>query len=167
MPIYNNISDVSDETVRFCIYRAVATGSGGFGKAEPLVEIVYDPPEASNTLHAAYSGTASAADFKKIKASYIGAATQLTLVDRIINFYFGDNHLVNVNKFNPGEPDIVYFDSDVEAGKTYKYWASSWDSTGNESVWSQAAIIGVPSEAKPKAPEALEIAVKTLIDNLK
>jgi hypothetical protein len=55
--------------------------------------------------------------------------------------------------------DLIYFDADIEEGCTYKYWISAWDSWNNESAWSQAVSMAVPTDAAPKNPNELFIAM--------
>jgi hypothetical protein len=59
----------------------------------------------------------------------------------------------------PLEPSLVFFDADIQEGCTYKYWVSAWDDPewNNESAWSASVTIGVPTEAQPQIPDALNI----------
>lgn len=59
----------------------------------------------------------------------------------------------------PTAPDMIYFDTDIKKGVTYKYWVSAWDSWDNESTWSKSSAIGVPSDKEPKVPEELTISM--------
>ena len=60
---------------------------------------------------------------------------------------------------SPLHPDLIYFDDDIEEGCTYKYWVSAWDSWNNESAWSQAVSIALPTDAQPQDPDELYIAM--------
>lgn len=149
LPVHTDSSD----TVRFTIYRAVAVGARLFGKPEVLADIVYDnpqPPEEEQTENTGGTFTTGGQPaayntepiYKKVKGKKV-------------------NH-VGLCTFTPAYPDLIYFDADIQEGCTYKYWVSAWDSWNNESVWSQSAIISVPTNAEPGIPAELSISMHPL-----
>ncbi|OQA73265.1 MAG: hypothetical protein BWY35_00654 [Firmicutes bacterium ADurb.Bin248] len=134
LPVFTDSAD----TVRFTVYRAKAVGANGFGQPEPIANIAYDNPKNNTSGNsAAASADASAVTVRKKH----NKASQL-LLSRAAAY-----------------PDFVYFDADVEAGCTYKYWISAWDSWNNESAWSQSVSVGVPTAAEPESPAALRVAM--------
>ncbi|NLA10596.1 MAG: hypothetical protein GX883_00525, partial [Firmicutes bacterium] len=132
LPIHTD----SPDTVRFTIYRAAAEGAKGFGTPTAIANLTYEHPAASGELN--------------LSADEI-PAFKVRRVNRARHHFLSSIH--------PSEPNLVYFDSKIKEGYTYKYWVSAWDSWNNESVWSQSAASGVPTDAVPKAPGELEIAM--------
>ncbi len=124
----------SPDTARFTIYRAVAVGAGSFGKPEILADIKYESQMTDTT-----TDTQGSSAYKITKAR-------------------GAKHLAFLTPL-PAEPNLVWFDSDITEGCTYKYWVSAWDDPewNNESAWSASATIGVSSGAQPKTPDELTI----------
>ena len=176
----------SDDTSRIVLYRAVAVGAGGYGEPQILVDLTYEKPAhpaAGGASPPASMGgltgllrkifgaktvyAASGASYKKFTAKPFvikGAASaeadqyQIQIYPDIKRRLYGRaNHLL-LNSDAVNMPDIVFFDDRIEKGASYKYWASAWDETGNESVWSQAAIIVLPDETYvPQTPAGLSI----------
>ncbi|MCL2121162.1 MAG: hypothetical protein FWH28_02810, partial [Clostridiales bacterium] len=80
-----------------------------------------------------------------------GAAAQLTLESN-----------------TPGEPNLVFYDSDIQEGRTYKYWVSAWDDPewSNESAWSQAVSVSLPTKDQPQSPATESLKIKMLLKEL-
>lgn len=134
LPVFTD----SPDTVRFTVYRAVAVGARGFGAPEAIADLAYDNPMAK------------ARDNQKPALT----AASLTVQKRIN----GAGHLM-LARYSPAYPNLVYFDADIQEGRTYKYWVSAWDSWNNESAWSQSVSAGVPTGAEPSIPGDLSIAM--------
>lgn len=149
LPIYTD----SPDTVRFTIYRAAKLGAQGYGDPEPIANLLYDNPAAglavedTEGLQLEAAGGYSAFDLKQ--------AIPATIVQRKLN------KAVQVQLTNPSNqhPDLIYFDSQIEEGYTYKYWVSAWDSWNNESMWSPSVSAAVPTAREPEAPDSLRVSM--------
>jgi len=132
LPVFTDSAD----TVRFTVYRAVAVGAKGFGAPEAIANLTYDNPMAGTS---AGSGTPQAPLTIQKK---LNKAKQILLANAVRS-----------------HPNLIYFDTDIQEGSTYKYWVSAWDSWNNESAWSQSASVGVPTGDAPETPGALTISM--------
>ena len=156
----------SNDTSRVVIYRSVALGAGGYGKPEILADFPYEKltdsgsnsdsqPASAEDLYKTFTVTS----FKVMKNANPEAQPYLLQASPDVKqgLYRRAKHLsLIVSAVNM--PDIIFFDATAEKGASYKYWASAWDETGNESAWSQAAIISLPDETyQPQTPTGLSI----------
>jgi PKD repeat protein len=130
LPIYTDSAD----TVRFTIYRAVAVGAKSFGPPQIIADLAYDNPA------------------KKVSSDLQASGNPIMKVEKAKGA-----KQVFLESIHPGVPNLVYFDSDVKEGCTYKYWASAWDSWNNESAWSESVSLGVPTQVAPTTPGTLAI----------
>jgi len=140
LPVFTD----SPDTVRFTIYRAAAVGARAFGPPEAIASLEYDNPEAAAL-------PASESTEPILSEMYQSTATRTGFFKRIKH--------AQLRTYTPSHPDLIYFDADIEEGCTYKYWVSAWDSWNNESAWSQAVSIAVPTDAEPQDPGELFISM--------
>ncbi len=152
LPIFTDTPD----TVRFTIYRAKAVGAGNFGPPEILADIAYDNPrppkpepisftDELDINPAGYPKNLSASESPKMQFNDIYKKKSKKGI-----------HVV-MAEYSPVHPDMVYFDTNIEKGCTYKYWVSAWDKWNNESAWSQSVTMGVPTEKEPEIPQEIDI----------
>ncbi len=151
IPIFSK----SPDTVRFTIYRAVAIGAQGYGPPEVLADVTYQ-----NEMEAPTESEEDAAnqpvDTKKIEA-VDNNASNLALVQELKNTAGAFQGLVS----NPqgAQPNLVFYDTDVSEGTTYKYWVSAWDDWNNESGWSQSSLCAIATDVPPVDTNELNIAM--------
>ena len=147
LPIFAATSD----TVRLTIYRSKSVGARPFDTPEPLANIKFTkiitptptlPPGVEPT-----PPPESPPYIVNFPATY-----------NFVNLN-GGNHAVKKVEDSVA-PDVVYFDTQLELGCTYKYWVSAWDKWNNESTWSQSVTQEIPTAAEPQAPDKLIIGMK-------
>lgn len=141
LPIFST----SVDTTRFVIYRAEAVGSGRFGTPEMIANIEYDNP---------YHDMPFNADNK--------SSPNINLASRpdVNNIKFnGAKHIV-LAESNTTYPDLVYYDTDIKEGRTYKYWVAALDLWNNESAWSQSVTVGVPLADMPQLMDDVIISME-------
>lgn len=143
IPIYNE----SPDTVRFTLYRAEAVGVDAYGKPIALANFDYDNPAAGQNNK---QGLNEEAEPSKTS----DAQNNLYLKERL----YKSIHLF-LSKNVPAAPAMVYFDSNVKEGITYKYWVSAWDSWNNESAWSLAMSVGIPTSQEPQIPQEIALSM--------
>lgn len=121
----------SEDTVRLSVYRAEALGARAFGEPQRIADLDYTP-KADLT-------SSTGPKLKPVKDK-------------------NGRHLF-LEGASPEEPDLLFFDSRVEEGTTYKYWISAWDSWNNESAWSPSVTLGLPSDVLPQNAQELTAAM--------
>lgn len=185
LPIFTDTPD----TVRFTIYRAKAVGAESFGPPEILADISYDNPRPPKPQSFVDEGeddefdagpsqiemldtAASSSSQKELKRSeddgdggtVDSRPDQMKTLNKPASpktMQKKSNKGIHVvlAEYSPHQPDLVYFDSDVEEGCTYKYWVSAWDKWNNESAWSQSVTMGIPTKKEPEIPKEIDIAM--------
>jgi hypothetical protein len=155
LPVFTDSAD----TVRFTVYRAVAVGAKGFGAPEPIANLTYDNPMAkafagSEPMQVEIPRPDGGFDVGFIPSEQAQAQAPLTVQKKLNKA----KQVLLSNVFR-SYPNLIYFDADIEEGRTYKYWVSAWDSWNNESAWSQSAAAFVPTGAEPKIPGGLTISM--------
>ncbi len=145
LPIYTD----SPDTVRFTIYRAVAVGAEGFGKPESIADLIYKNPAAEATagLDPELIGSPTISELKQ--------AVPATVVKKRLNKALH----VQLANLSSQHPDLIYFDSDIQEGHTYKYWVSARDSWNNESAWSPSVSAAVRTDREPGITDSLSISM--------
>jgi len=173
LPVFTD----SPDTVRFTIYRAVSVGARGFGPPEVIADLEYDNPKASALseeqtesfeagqpglgLEPMQQGMPEASPVSGLEQAwpelYQTAVTRKGIFDRTKHALLKTPSALS--------PDLIYFDTDVQDGCTYKYWVSAWDSWNNESAWSQSVSMALPTDTEPQDPDELFIAMHPRILN--
>jgi PKD repeat protein len=152
LPVFTD----SPDTVRFTIYRATAVGAEGFGPPEAIANLRYDNPKADASGEGR-SGFVDPSRYELMSEEDMRRELYAASSTRIGFFRWANQ--AQLKAAVPSQPDLIYFDADIEEGCTYKYWISAWDSWNNESAWSQAVSMAVPTDAAPKNPNELFIAM--------
>ncbi len=117
------ISKTSDDTDMIAIYRSEVYGNGPFGAPQQVALINLKP--YLQVLEPVYSMNGHNGIF------VINPKTELSMESQF---------------------DTVFFDSAIQPGYYYKYWAAAVDSSGNESLWSQSKVVGYPASDSPENP---------------
>lgn len=154
LPIFTD----SPDTVRFTVYRATAVGAGKISAPEAVADIEYDNPKAGLSEEEIQPQLSLTSEFPKLKSSY-RAFTLKKGLSKNVKYL----QLTNPESLSP---DMIFLDTDIVEGCTYKYWVSAWDSWNNESAWSRSVTMAVPTNAEPGIPDELYISMhqRQLID---
>ncbi len=149
IPIFSKSLDTS----RFTIYRAVSIGAQPYSEPEVLANLMYQNEMVAPKIPK--DGADAGVDDNRALNDLTNTVEDAPL-DQVFEKTAGALQGV-VNKPQGAQPNLVFYDSDVVEGATYKYWVSAWDDWNNESGWSQSAMCAVKTDVPPADTAELNV----------